>query len=194
MHALHPEPCDRSSYQLDLVTPGMNPADASSRNVRRETLNRRMKARRRPLTSQRFTTRVGLASRRLRDALVIFLCRQLSTQRRVFFYGSALAVVAIYPGRFRHKGRRRVAKKAQDANSFWPPAYLAPRLQTKERRACSRNLPLAKAFGVRGLQPAERRRRFWKPPLLGLLCQVGRLARCPARERFRSSLAEEAWR
>src|SRR5205085_324892 len=51
------------SYQLDFVTPGMNPPEASSRKVRREILNRRMNARRRPLTSQRLTTRVGLASR-----------------------------------------------------------------------------------------------------------------------------------
>ena len=50
-------------YQLDLVTPGINPCEASSRKVRRDILNRRMNARRRPVTSQRFTTRVGLASR-----------------------------------------------------------------------------------------------------------------------------------
>src|SRR5205814_9642257 len=50
-------------YQLDLVTPGINPCEASSRKVSRDILNRRMKARLRPLTSQRFTTRVGLASR-----------------------------------------------------------------------------------------------------------------------------------
>ena len=52
-----------TAYQLDLVTPGINPCEASSRKVRRDILNRRMKARRRPLTSQRFTTREGLASR-----------------------------------------------------------------------------------------------------------------------------------
>ena len=50
-------------YQLDLVTPGMSPLDANSRKVRREILNRRIKARRRPDTWQRLTTRVGLASR-----------------------------------------------------------------------------------------------------------------------------------
>src|SRR5438552_6865280 len=55
---------------------------------------------------------------KLRQPLVIFLRLQLSTQRRVFFHGSALAVVAIDPGRFRHKGTRKVAKKAQDATSF----------------------------------------------------------------------------
>ena len=44
-------------YQLDLVTPGINPCEASSRKVRRDILNRRMNARRRPVTSQRFTTR-----------------------------------------------------------------------------------------------------------------------------------------
>src|SRR4030095_13000646 len=36
--------------QLDLVTPGIMPAEASSRKVRRETLKRRINARRRPLT------------------------------------------------------------------------------------------------------------------------------------------------
>src|SRR5438552_3636995 len=50
-------------YQLDLVTPGMSPCEASSRKVRRDILNLRIKARRRPVTSQRLTTRVGLASR-----------------------------------------------------------------------------------------------------------------------------------
>ena len=51
------------TYQLDFVTPGIMPADASSRNVMRESLKRRMKARRRPLIRQRLTKRVGLASR-----------------------------------------------------------------------------------------------------------------------------------
>jgi hypothetical protein len=50
-------------YQLDLVTPGIKPCEASSRNVKRDILNRRIKARRRPVTWHRFTTRVGLASR-----------------------------------------------------------------------------------------------------------------------------------
>jgi hypothetical protein len=63
MRAAHPTTREPVSYQLDFVTPGMNPFEASSRNVRRETLKRRMKARRRPLTSHRLTTRVGLASR-----------------------------------------------------------------------------------------------------------------------------------
>src|SRR5438067_434369 len=63
MRASHSKPFG-SFYQLDFVTPGIKPCDASSRKVRREILKRRMKARRRPVTSQRFTTRVGLASRR----------------------------------------------------------------------------------------------------------------------------------
>src|SRR5439155_19080212 len=50
-------------YQLDLVTPGIRPCEASSRKVKRDILKRRIKARRRPVTSHRFTTRVGLASR-----------------------------------------------------------------------------------------------------------------------------------
>jgi len=50
-------------YQLDLVTPGIIPDEANSRKVMREILNRRMKARRRPLTTQRLTSRDGLASR-----------------------------------------------------------------------------------------------------------------------------------
>src|SRR6266480_786871 len=53
----------RKIYQLDLVTPGIKPCEASSRKVRRDILKRRIKARRRPVTSHRFTTRVGLASR-----------------------------------------------------------------------------------------------------------------------------------
>jgi len=63
MQAWHPNPALQNSYQLDLVTPGIKPLDASSRKVSREILNRRMNARRRPETWQRFTTRVGLASR-----------------------------------------------------------------------------------------------------------------------------------
>ena len=51
------------NYQLDFVTPGIIPAEASSRKVMREILNRRMYARRRPLTWQRLTSLVGLASR-----------------------------------------------------------------------------------------------------------------------------------
>src|SRR5690606_32635822 len=49
-------------YQLDFVTPGIIPAEASSRKVRREILKRRRYARRRPEISHRFTTRTGLAS------------------------------------------------------------------------------------------------------------------------------------
>src|ERR1700730_6818462 len=59
----HDDVATSQFYQLDFVTPGINPWDASSRKVRRETLKRRMNARRRPVTSQRLTTRVGLASR-----------------------------------------------------------------------------------------------------------------------------------
>src|SRR4051812_19937804 len=50
-------------YQLALVTPGMRPFNAASRNVRREQANLRKYPRRRPLIEQRFTTRDGLASR-----------------------------------------------------------------------------------------------------------------------------------
>src|SRR5438874_1356433 len=57
------EAASGADYQLDLVTPGISPLDASSRKVSREILKRRMKARRRPDTWQRLTTRVGLASR-----------------------------------------------------------------------------------------------------------------------------------
>ena len=49
--------------QLDLVTPGIMPALASSRKEIRESLKRRMNARRRPETRQRLTIRVGLALR-----------------------------------------------------------------------------------------------------------------------------------
>src|ERR1700730_16082198 len=63
MPPLHPRPEVGEFYQLALVTPGISPCEASSRKVSREILNRRMKARRRPVTSQRLTTRVGLALR-----------------------------------------------------------------------------------------------------------------------------------
>lgn len=52
-----------STYQLDLVTPGIKPAEAISRKVIRESLNLRIKARRRPVSWHLFTNRVGLASR-----------------------------------------------------------------------------------------------------------------------------------
>lgn len=50
-------------YQLALVTPGMSPAQASSRKVRREIWNSRMKARLRPEMRQRLDRRTGLALR-----------------------------------------------------------------------------------------------------------------------------------
>jgi hypothetical protein len=50
-------------YQLDLVTPGIIPCVASSRKAMRESLNRRMNERRRPLVWHRLVTRVGLAFR-----------------------------------------------------------------------------------------------------------------------------------
>jgi hypothetical protein len=50
-------------YQLDLVTPGINPWEAHSRKAIRDRRKRRLKLRRRPLCSQRLTKRVGLASR-----------------------------------------------------------------------------------------------------------------------------------
>src|SRR5437660_1560775 len=64
----------------------------------------------------------GIA-RKLRETHVIFLRLQLSTQGRVFFHGRAFAVVAINPGRFRHKGTRKVAKNAHDATSFLGVAH-----------------------------------------------------------------------
>ena len=45
-----PETLTRLAYQLDFVTPGMSPEEANSRKVSRETLKRRIKARRRPVT------------------------------------------------------------------------------------------------------------------------------------------------
>jgi hypothetical protein len=63
MRALASWPSASARYQLDFVTPGIIPAEANSRKVRRDILNRRINARRRPLTWQRFTTREGLASR-----------------------------------------------------------------------------------------------------------------------------------
>src|SRR6202011_5850717 len=50
-------------YQLDFVTPGIIPWEASSRNAMRDSRKRRMNPRRRPLCWQRLMRRVGLASR-----------------------------------------------------------------------------------------------------------------------------------
>src|SRR2546423_3756266 len=57
----------------------------------------------------------GIA-RQLREGQIIFLRFELSPQGRVFFHGRALAFVAINPGRFRHKGTRKVAREPRNAN------------------------------------------------------------------------------
>ena len=51
------------AYQLDLVTPGIRPLEASSRKAMRESLNRPMNARLRPVALQRRLRRTGLALR-----------------------------------------------------------------------------------------------------------------------------------
>src|SRR5437588_3672380 len=80
----------------------------------------------------------GIA-RKLRETHVIFLRLQLSTQGRVFFHGRAFAVVAIDPGRFRHKGTRKVAKNAHDATSFLGVATgLAPVWLTRAKTLTAR--------------------------------------------------------
>src|ERR1700704_4585263 len=89
-------------------------SEGQARNL--ETANKRTAA------AAHFATihhprRAGVA-RKLRETHIIFLRLQLSPQGRVFFHGCALAVVAINPGRFRHKGTRKVAKNARDATSF----------------------------------------------------------------------------
>src|SRR6476620_6017416 len=61
--------------------------------------------------------RAGIA-RQLRQGQIIFLRFELSTERRVFFHGRALTFVAINPGRFRHKGTRKVASLNENANGF----------------------------------------------------------------------------
>ena len=59
---------------------------------------------------------------KLQKTLVIFFRLQLGSQCRVFLRSRSLTVVAIYPGHFRHKGTRNVAKGTQDATSFSVPA------------------------------------------------------------------------
>src|SRR5205085_4165977 len=59
----------------------------------------------------------GIA-RQLRQGHIIFLRFELSTKRRIFLHGRALAFVAIDPGHFRHKGTRNVARVAGNANAF----------------------------------------------------------------------------
>src|SRR5688572_29487105 len=59
----------------------------------------------------------GIA-RKLGEGHVIFFRLELSTQGRIFFHGRALAFVAINPGRFRHKGTRKVARQAGNATAL----------------------------------------------------------------------------
>src|ERR1051325_7058431 len=61
--------------------------------------------------------RAGIAWK-LGETDVVFLRFQLSTERRVLFHSRALAFVAVDPGRFRHKGTRKVASLPGNANSF----------------------------------------------------------------------------
>src|ERR1051325_5170296 len=55
---------------------------------------------------------------KLRETVVIFFPLQLGSQCRVFLRGCSLPVVAIYPGHFRHKGTRKVAKTLKNATCF----------------------------------------------------------------------------
>src|SRR2546426_4441545 len=59
-------------------------------------------------------------ARELRKPDVIFLRFELSSERSVFFHRRALAVIAIDPGGFRHKGTRKVAKQTWIASCFCP--------------------------------------------------------------------------
>src|SRR5687768_15392998 len=61
--------------------------------------------------------RAGIAWK-LGEGHVIFLRLELSPQGRVFFHGRALAFVAINPGRFRHKGTRKVARETGNATAL----------------------------------------------------------------------------
>src|SRR6267378_351591 len=57
-------------------------------------------------------------TRQLRKASVIFLCLELCPQRSIFLGCIALALVAVDPGGFRHKGTRKVAEKPWSATRF----------------------------------------------------------------------------
>src|SRR5688572_22313900 len=79
-------------------------------------------ANKRPTAAADFATidhpgRAGIAGK-LGEGHVIFLRFELSPQGRVFFHGRALAFVAINPGRFRHKGTRKVARRAGNATAL----------------------------------------------------------------------------
>src|SRR6202035_4075577 len=63
------------------------------------------------------TSRTRIA-RQLCEAGIVFLCFQLRPQRGIFFSRRTLALVAVDPGGFRHKGTRKVAEKPPEANRF----------------------------------------------------------------------------
>ena len=62
-----------ASYQLDLVTPGSRPWEASSRKQMRQTPNFRMYARGRPQILHRLTARVEYFGARFAFAIMLFL-------------------------------------------------------------------------------------------------------------------------
>src|SRR5690606_12923671 len=89
----YPTPADQRDYQEDLMTPGILPASASSRNWIRETPNFRMKARGRPLMEQRFFTRTG---EELRGSFWSFFCAAKNSSSEV----SGLERMAFSSARF----------------------------------------------------------------------------------------------
>ena len=119
MRAAHPRDCEPGVLPARLRHTRDEPArgefsEGQARNL--EPANKRTAA------AAHFATidhpgGTGIA-RQLRQAHIIFLRFELSTERRVFFYGRALAFVAIDPGRFRHKGTRNVASPPVFATSF----------------------------------------------------------------------------
>src|SRR5476651_754639 len=80
-------------YQEDLITPGILPLRASSRNWMRETPNLPMKPRGRPLIEQRLRMRVG---DELRGSFCSFFCAEKNSSSEV----DGLARMAFSSARF----------------------------------------------------------------------------------------------
>ena len=69
-------------YQLALVTPGINPADAISLKVRRDKLNFLKKPRARPVSLQRLRKRIGDVSLGILFKATRASCRSFSVRFR----------------------------------------------------------------------------------------------------------------
>ena len=109
-------------YQEDLITPGILPFNASSRNWMRDTPNLRLKPRGRPLMEQRLRMRTGEALRAMRCSFFWAAKNSSSVVAEFFEHGLRLGallgvlldqpdalLVAFDGGGFRHVRRRQAA-------------------------------------------------------------------------------------